>query len=84
MNFKDYFSQWLDENPKIKQKLNTGKMIKKAREEAGMTQLELAKKMNTKQSAIARVESGINQASLTFLYKVAKVTGKKFKMPKIY
>lgn len=38
----------------------------------GLTQTALAKKIGTKQSAIARLESGNYNASLGFLKKVAK------------
>ncbi|OGH64117.1 MAG: transcriptional regulator [Candidatus Magasanikbacteria bacterium RIFCSPHIGHO2_01_FULL_41_23] len=38
----------------------------------GLTQSALAKKIGTKQSAIARLESGNYNASIAFLEKVAK------------
>ena len=38
----------------------------------GMTQAELARKVGTRQSAIARLESGTYNPSLQFLKKVAK------------
>lgn len=38
----------------------------------GMTQAELARKAGTRQSAIARLESGTYNPSLRFLKKVAK------------
>lgn len=38
----------------------------------GMTQAELARKVGTRQSAIARLESGTYNPSLRFLKKVAK------------
>lgn len=42
----------------------------KRRLEKGLTQLELAKRVGTKQSAIARLESGTYNPSLNFLKKV--------------
>lgn len=42
-----------------------------------MTQKELAKNMGTKQSAIARLESGNYNPTLEFLQKTAKALGKK-------
>ncbi len=42
------------------------------RTKKGMTQATLAKKIGTKQSAVARLESGNYNPSLTFLKKVAK------------
>lgn len=41
------------------------------RNKKGMTQAELAKKIGSRQSAVARLESGNYNPSLTFLKKVA-------------
>lgn len=48
-----------------------------ARIEKGMTQGDLAKKIGTKQAAIARFESGSVNPSLGFLEKMAEVMGYK-------
>ena len=48
-----------------------------ARIEKGITQKELAKKVGTKQSAIARFEAGNVNPSLEFLERVANVMGYK-------
>jgi ribosome-binding protein aMBF1 (putative translation factor) len=45
-----------------------------ARLKKGLTQKELAKKIGTKQSAIARLESGNANPSIEFLLKLAKAT----------
>lgn len=45
----------------------------KARIEKGLTQAEVAKRMNTKQSVISRVESAKTTPSLSFLKRLAKV-----------
>ncbi len=50
-----------------------GLMVEQARLSLGMTQVELAEKINTKQPAIARLESGNNLPSLTILDKIAKL-----------
>jgi transcriptional regulator with XRE-family HTH domain len=42
-----------------------------------MTQKQIAEKIGTKQSAIARLESGNVNPSLDFLQKVAEVLGHK-------
>ena len=44
-----------------------------ARIKKGMTQAELAKKLKTKQSGIARLESGRNYPSLKNLEKIAQI-----------
>jgi DNA-binding XRE family transcriptional regulator len=45
-----------------------------ARSRAGLTQDELAKRMGTTQSAIARLESGARMPSVTTLLKFAQAT----------
>ena len=50
------------------------RLLIKARNEAGMTQQDVAKKMGTTQSAIARMESG-EMANLKKIEKFAEVTG---------
>ena len=46
-----------------------------ARNKRGVTQAQLAKKMGTRQSAIARLESGNVNPTIGFLEKVASVLG---------
>lgn len=48
-----------------------------ARIKRGMTQKDVAEKMGTRQSAIARLESGNVNPSLEFLQKIAQVMGYK-------
>jgi len=48
-----------------------------ARNKKGLTQQQLAKKIGTKQSAIARLESGNVNPSLEFMEKIASVMGYK-------
>lgn len=48
-----------------------------ARIRHGLTQEQLAKKIGTKQSAIARVESGNANPSISFLEKIAAAMGSK-------
>lgn len=48
-----------------------------ARNKKGLTQRDLAQKIGTKQSAIARLESGSINPSLEFLQKIAQVMGYK-------
>ena len=46
-----------------------------ARVRKGLTQAELARKIGTKQSAIARLESGSANPSVSFLERMASATG---------
>lgn len=46
-----------------------------ARAKKDLTQAELAKKLGTKQSAIARIESGRGNPTYKYLQKIAKATG---------
>lgn len=48
-----------------------------ARLKKGITQKELAQKVGTKQSAIARLEGGMTNHTLEFLSKIASVMGYK-------
>lgn len=48
-----------------------------ARLKKGMTQKDIAEKLGTKQSAIARLEGGNINPSLEFLQKIAQVMGYK-------
>jgi ribosome-binding protein aMBF1 (putative translation factor) len=51
-----------------------------ARSEAGLTQEELAKRMGTTQSAVARLEGGKSRPSTTTLAKFAKATGTRLRV----
>ncbi|UYO46508.1 helix-turn-helix transcriptional regulator [Rhodopseudomonas palustris] len=54
--------------------------IAKARRRAGLSQAELARRMNTTQSTVARLESGRGQPSTRTLLRFAKATGHKLKI----
>lgn len=56
------------------------KMIIEERVKQGLTQVELAKKLGTKQSAISRVERGTYNPTLAFLRKLAKALGKELRV----
>ena len=51
-----------------------------ARKGAGLTQEQLGKRMNTTQSAIARLEGGCTCPSTTTLMRVAQATGTRLKV----
>ena len=54
-----------------------GAILRQLREEAGLTQEELAKKLNTKKSAISRIENHARDIRLSTLEKYAAVLGKR-------
>lgn len=54
-----------------------GVMLKIAREEAGLTQEQLAQKLQTKKSAISRIENHAEDIKLSTLEKFAQALGKK-------
>jgi ribosome-binding protein aMBF1 (putative translation factor) len=51
-----------------------------ARAHAGLSQAELAERMGTSQSAIARLESGRSRPSTSTLHKLAAATGTRLKV----
>lgn len=55
-------------------------LIRQVREAAGITQVELAKRMGTKQSAISRLEDGSHSPTIATLRKVAKACGVPFRI----
>ena len=57
--------------------LKIGLYLKELRMEKGMTQEELAMKLNTKKSVISRMENHAEDIRLSTIEKVAKVLGKK-------
>lgn len=55
-------------------------IIIKRRIEQGLTQKELARKIDTKQSAVSRLESGNYNPSIAFLQKVAEALDARLKI----
>jgi ribosome-binding protein aMBF1 (putative translation factor) len=53
-----------------------GIVLRQAREQAGMTQEELAQKLQTKKSAISRIENHADDIRLSTLRCMAKALGK--------
>ena len=51
-----------------------------AREEAGFTQEQLAAKLNTKKSAISRIENHASDIKLSTLENFAQALGKKLRL----
>ena len=57
-----------------------GVKLKQAREEAGFTQEELAAKLNTKKSAISRIENHAEDIKLSTLEKFVNALGKELRL----
>ncbi|NQU78017.1 helix-turn-helix transcriptional regulator [Candidatus Falkowbacteria bacterium] len=57
-------------------------MVIEARTKLGLTQKELADKVGTKQSSIARIENGNHLPSISFLQKIARAMGTTLIPPK--
>ena len=83
----DYISQRKETDSEFAQNFDTGYeefkigiMIKKMRLESGMTQEQLAEKLETKKSVISRMENHSEDIRLSTLQKVASVFGKQLKV----
>lgn len=57
-----------------------GVMLRQAREEAGLTQEELAERMQTQKTAISRIENHAEDIKLSTLENFAKALGKRLKL----
>ena len=57
-----------------------GALLRQAREKAGLTQEELARRMNTKKSAISRIENHAEDIKLSTLEKFAQAIGKTLRL----
>jgi HTH-type transcriptional regulator / antitoxin HipB len=57
-----------------------GVLLRQARESAGVTQEEVAGKLNTKKSAISRIENHAEDIRLSTLRKYAEAIGKELKL----
>jgi ribosome-binding protein aMBF1 (putative translation factor) len=57
-----------------------GAVLKQARETAGLTQEELARRLRTKKTAISRIENHAEDIKLSTLEKVAHALGKRLEV----
>jgi len=58
------------------QEFKLGVLLRQAREAAGLTQEELARRINTKKTAISRIENHAEDIKLSTLEKMANALGK--------
>jgi transcriptional regulator with XRE-family HTH domain len=56
--------------------MTTGESLRDARTRAGLSQAELARRMGTTQSAVARAETDAMEPSLAYVRRVAAATGR--------
>ena len=62
------------------EQFKVGIMLKQARESAGLTQEELARRLKTKKTAISRIENHAEDIKLSTLERVAAALGKQLKI----
>ncbi|KKS94772.1 MAG: DNA-binding helix-turn-helix protein [Candidatus Collierbacteria bacterium GW2011_GWB1_44_6] len=86
IDFEDFLKEQLKdpdfraEMEKLEPQYQLERAIIKARLEDGITQKDLAKRTNTTQAVISRVESGSVSPSLKTVNKIAMALGKKLKI----
>ena len=77
---KEYDSKFAKDYDKGYEQFKIGVMLKIAREQAGLTQEQLAEKLKTKKSAISRIENHAEDIKLSTLEKFAQALGKKLEV----
>lgn len=83
---KALFKEWrkdpeyVHEYEALEQEFALASVVIGARARAGLTQAELAERMGTSQSAVARLESGKARPSVATLEKLAEATGSKLRI----
>ncbi len=85
-NWKDFKKELLSD-PEVKKAYDDLELeysiitqVIQKRLEKGLTQKQLAQKVGTKQSAIARLEGGNSNPSVAFLEKISKALGSKLQI----
>jgi DNA-binding XRE family transcriptional regulator len=80
-------AKWKQENPELVEWFDAGfedfkigVLLKQAREDAGMTQTELANQLHTQRTAISRLENKAENVTLSTLHKAAHALGKKLEL----
>ena len=83
---KELFKEWRNdpdyvcEYEALEEEFAIARAVISARAHAGLTQEELARRMGTTQSAIARLEGGKSKPSTSTLEKLAIATGTRLKI----
>lgn len=86
-DLKKYVSNRKSTDPKFNegfdkgyQAFKIGALLRQAREDSGLTQEQIAKRLNTKKSAISRIENHAEDIKLSTLEKFASVLGRKIEV----
>lgn len=77
---KDQSSEFDEQFEEGYENFRIGILLRRAREEAGVTQDELAKLLNTKKSAISRIENHSEDIRLSTLKNYVEAVGKKLRV----
>ena len=84
IKFKDYLNKRLEQDPGLAkgfwdgyEDFKIGVILKEARKKSGLTQEEMAKKINTTKSVISRIENQAKDIRLSTLEKFARALGRK-------
>jgi len=86
-DLKKYVSSRKDKDSEFKngfdegyQAFKIGALLRQAREDSGLTQEEIANRLNTKKSAISRIENHAEDIKLSTLENFASVLGRKIEV----
>lgn len=80
-------TKWKERNPELAKEFDKGYenfkigvLLRLSREQAGLTQEEIARKLRTKKSAISRIENHAEDIRLSTLRKYAEALGKRISL----
>jgi HTH-type transcriptional regulator / antitoxin HipB len=86
-DLQKHIQEWKNKSPEFAEHYDEGfeafklgVMLKQARKEAGLTQEELAQKIQTKKSAISRIENHSGDIKFSTLERIASALGKHLKV----
>ena len=86
-NLKNYISERKKRDKKFAEgfdegyeQFKVGAMLRQARESAGLTQDELARRLKTKKTAISQIENHADDIKLSTLERVAAALGKRLQV----
>ena len=77
---KKQSSEFAKDYDKGYEQFKIGVLLKQARQEAGLTQEQVAEKLHTKKSAISRIENHAEDIRLSTLENFAQAVGKKLRL----